>query len=222
MPSVDALLDLKADLVRKALKGAVLAGKMSATIPVKFTTGASADLVDLSTSGLKSLGHIAKDAPPTFTPEVAKSAVEAWGVIEEIREDIIKRSLSVGYTPIETNKSVLEMYEGIDLSAVEADATTSEVQFSASTSPDTKYYRTVFLAIDGSGADAVYFGRVLPRATVSEVSAQNWNPDSAVTYPMTLGAKVDPILGYASRLFFGGPGWKAIAARAGFTVAAGG
>ncbi len=217
MPSFETLAELKADLVRKPLKGAVLVAPTTATIPVAFTSGASADLVAFT--GFKSVGHIARDAPPTFTPEVQTSTVEAWGVLEEIREDIIRRNLSVGYTPIETNKTVLEMYHNVDLSAVTPDATTKEVQFSESSSPATRYYRTIFLGIDGDGgADTIYFGRVLPRATVSEVAAQDWNPENALSYPMTLKAKIDSTLGYSSRLFFGGPGWASLVARAGFTV----
>ena len=210
----NTLLNLKQELVRKSTKGAVLIAPMATAIPIAFTTGATADLVAFT--GFTSIGHIDKGAPPTFTPEVQTSTVEAWGVLEEVREDIIKRTLTVGYTPIETNKQVLEMYHNVDLSAVVADATTKEVQFSEPTTPSTKHYRTIFLSIDGPPGEEVYFGRVLPKASVSEVSAQSWNTDGAITYPMSLKAKVDSTLGYSSRMFFGGPGWKTICAAAGF------
>ena len=210
----DALLDLKAELVRKPNKGAVLIAPMTAAIPVKFTTGATADLVDFT--GFSSVGHIAKDAPPSFTPDVQSTTIEAWGVLEEVREDVIKRTLAVGYTPIETSRRVLEMYHNVDLSQVVPDTTTGEVQFSEPTSPATRYYRTIFLGIDGAEGEEIYFGRILPRATVSEVAAQDWGTDKALSYPMTLKAKVDSTLGYSSRLFFGGPGWKALAGKHGF------
>lgn len=215
--SFETLVDLKADLVMKPLKGAVLVAPMSTAIPIAFTTGATADLVAFT--GFKSVGHIDKAAPPTFTPATESSVVEAWGVLDEIREDVIKRSLSVGYTPIETNKTVLGLYHNVNLAAVVPDAVTKEVQFSEPTSPDTIEYRTIFLGIDGSGTDRIYFGRILPRSSISEVSAQDWNPDSAVRYPMTVKAKVDGTLGYSSRLFFGGPGWQARVARNGFEAA---
>lgn len=208
--------NLKASLVLKATRGAVLVGDMDTAVPVSFTTGASADLVDLSTYTV--VGHLDKGAPPVFTPEIQRSAVEAWGVLEEVREDIIKRTLTVGFTPIETNKQVLSMYHNIDLSAIVADAVTKEVSFAEPTAPASRHYRTIFLGIDGEPGKEIYFGRVLPKATISEVSAQNWNSDSAVTYPMSLKAKVDDELGYASRLFFGGPGWAELVEDAGFTV----
>ncbi|SLG40420.1 Uncharacterised protein [Mycobacteroides abscessus subsp. abscessus] len=219
MADFATIADLKANLVLKATRGAVLVAPPTASIPVAFTTGATADLVAFT--GFTSVGHIDKAAPPVFTPETESSVVEAWGVLEEVREDIIKRTLSVGYTPIETNKQVLEMYHNIDLSAVQADSVTKEVQISEPTAPASRTYRTIFLGIDGEPGKEIYFGRVLPRATVSEVAAQNWTSDSAVSYPMTLKAKVDPVLGYASRLFFGGPGWADLVTDAGFTVGTG-
>jgi len=216
MASITTIQDFKASLVRKATRGAVLVAPMTAQIPIAFTTGPSADLVTFT--GFKSVGLIGKDAPPTFTPEVQANAVEAWGVLEEVREDIIKRSLSVGFTPIQSSKTVLEMYHNVDLSAITADPVTKEVQFSESTDPSTTYCRTIFLAVDGKPGEEIYFGRVLPRASVAEVSAQDWNPESAIAYPMTVKAKVDDTLGYSSRLFFGGPGWASIVEEAGFTI----
>jgi hypothetical protein len=215
MATFATLADFKASLVLKPTRGCVLVAPMTAAVPVAFTTGATADLVDFT--GFKSLGLIDKAAPPTFTPETETSVVEAWGVLEEVREDIIKRTLSVGYTPIETNAKVLELYHNIDLAAVTPAATTSEVSFAEPTVPAAREYRTIFLGIDGAPGKEIYFGRMLPRATVSEVAAQSWNQDSAVTYPMTLKAKVDEDEGYASRLFFGGPGWQDLVAKAGFT-----
>lgn len=211
------IADFKASLVLKATKGAVLVAPMSVDVPVAYTTGAQADLIDFS--DFTSVGLIAKEAPPTFTPETQTSIVEAWGVLEEVREDIIKRTLSVGYTPIQSSAQVLSLYHNVDLSAVKATAVTKEVQFSESNEPSTTHYRTMFLAIDGKPGEEIYFGRMLPKATVSQVAAQNWNPDSAISYPMTVKAKVDDVLGYSSRLFFGGPGWQKIVTEAGFSVA---
>lgn len=210
------IADFKASLVLKATKGAVLVAPMTANVPVSFTTGAQADLVDFS--DFTSVGLIAKEAPPTFTPETQSTTVEAWGVLDEVREDLIKRTLSVGFTPIQTTKQVLGMYHGLDLSAVKADATTKEVQFSEAVSPSAMFYRTIFLAVDGKPGEEIFFGRVLPKATIPEVAAQSWNTDSAISYPLTLKAKVDDTLGYSSRLFFGGPGWQKIVADAGFSV----
>ncbi|QOH59888.1 phage tail tube protein [Rhodococcus rhodochrous] len=216
MASIATIQDFKANLVRKATRGAVLVAPMSASIPVSFTTGAAADLVAFT--GFESVGLISKDAPPTFTPETQSNAVEAWGVLEEVREDIIKRTLSVGFTPIQSSKKVLEMYHNVDLSAITADPVTKEVQFSEPTDPSTTYYRTIFLAVDGKPGEEIYFGRVLPRASIAEVAAQDWNPESAIAYPMTVKAKVDDVLGYSSRLFFGGPGWAQLVEEAGFTI----
>ena len=60
-----------------------------------------------------------------------------------------------------------------------------------------------------------------PREVIPNVSAksdQNWNSEDALTYGMTVTAKVDDELGYAVRHLFGGAGWKAQLTKMGFTL----
>ncbi|MDH6282803.1 hypothetical protein [Prescottella agglutinans] len=205
------------ELIRKPLKGAILVAPIATNIPAAFTTGATADLQELT--GFKSLGHTAKDAPPSFKPEVKSSDVESWGSLEPTRTDIISRDLSVSFTSQETKKETLEMYSGIDLSAVKADSTTKEIQYNDPTSPSTRYHRMIFLAVDGSGADAIYILKILPRAMVSEVGEQSWNPENALSYPLTVKAKVDSTLGYSVKNVICGPGVAPIVQKMGFAIA---
>lgn len=215
MATLADLQDYKANLVLKPLRGAVLLAPMTAAVPVSFTTGAGGDLVNFS--GYSSLGHIAREAPPTFTPETESNAVQAWGVLDEVREDMIRRTLRVGFTPIETNKHVLSVYENVILDAVTADATSGEVNIDIPITPQTIDYRAIFLAVDGAGDDEIYFGRFLPRCSMVEAGAENWAEDQAASRPVTFKAKVDSSAGYSSRLFFGGPGWQKRVEAAGFS-----
>ncbi len=200
----DALADNDARFVFKALKGAVLIAPYSTPIPTSFTSGASAQLETLT--GFKSLGLIAKDNPPSFAPTVETVDVEAWGELEPPRTDQTKRSMAVSFTTLETRKESLELFSGVDLSAVEADAVTHEISWKDATQPSSKYFRLIFLAVDGSGADAVYFFKILPRAIVTDYTEQSWAEDSAMSWGFTFAPKVDPVLGYAVDNVIGGPG----------------
>lgn len=214
----DALADKNSELIFKPLKGAVLIAPYSTAIPTSFTSGASADLEELT--GFTSLGLIGADNPPSFAPTVESSDVEAWGELEPPRTDIISRQMAVSFTTIETRRQALELFSGVDLSATEADAVTHEIAWNDATSPSTTYFRLIFLAVDGAGADAKYFFKILPRASVSDISEQSWAQDSALSYGFTFAPKIDPTLGYSVRNVIGGPGVSAgTVTDMGFTVA---
>lgn len=210
MPAVtfEQLADWKPSLIRRPNKGFVLLGDMDATIPAAFTSGVSAEFQSLT--GFTSLGLTAKDAPPTFRPEVESSDIEAWGALEPPRTDIISRKMSVSATLLETKRRTLELYSGRDLSAVTADATTKELQFTDPIAPETRYHRVIFGMVDGSGTDQIWILRILPRATVTEIGEQSWSQDGALSYNLTWAAKIDEDLGYSMKNVICGPGVAAL------------
>lgn len=211
----DTIADFQDELVRKVLGGAVLDAAMTATLPTSLTTGASSALNDAGFTGFKSLGRIS-DAGLSASADTESSGVPGWGALEDVRTDIIRRTSTFGFSCLETKKEVLSLYYNQDLDAVEADPVTGEVSFTESTKPDTRYRRMILLGIDGEGDNAIYMARFLPRATVSEVSEQSWSTADALAYQMTVTAKIDSTLGYAVKHLYGGPGWKALAAKHGF------
>lgn len=214
----DALSDWNQELILRPLKGAVLIAPYSTAVPAAFTSGASADLEALT--GFTSLGYIAKDAPPSFSPSTEISEVESWGALEPTRTDIISRNMTVSFTAQETKKETLELFSGVDLSAIQADAVTHEIAYNDAVSPATTYYRMIFMFVDGSGTNAKYVFKVLPRASVTEIGEQSWSPDGSLTYQFTMAAKIDPTLGYSARNVIGGPGITATRVTdMGFTVA---
>lgn len=206
------------ELIRRPNKGFVLVADMSTPIPTAFTSGVSSDFQALS--NFTSLGLIAKDAPPSFKPDVKSNDIESWGALEATRTDILTRDLSVSFTAQETKKKTLELYSGIDLSINVADGTTSEIQYNDPTSPETRYYRMIFGMVDGAGANAVYILKVLPRATITEVGEQSWSQEKAVDYNMTVKAKIDSTLGYSLKNVICGPGVPALLAAMGWTAVA--
>ncbi|WP_306365306.1 IPT/TIG domain-containing protein [Nocardia sp. CC227C] len=220
MPAVtfDQVADWKPSLIRRPNKGFVLIGDMSAAIPPAFTSGVSAEFQALT--GFDSLGFTAKDAPPSFSPEIESSDVEAWGALEPPRTDIISRKVTVTTTLLETRRRALELYSGIDLSAITADPTTSEIQYADPTAPETRYHRLIFGMVDGSGADQIWILRILPRATVTQVGEQTWSQDGSLSYNLTWSAKIDEDLGYSLKNVICGPGVSALLADMGFTATA--
>ncbi|TDP29760.1 IPT/TIG domain-containing protein [Nocardia ignorata] len=220
MPAVtfEQLAAWKPELIRRPNKGFVLIGDDDATIPAAFTSGVSAEFQSLT--DFESLGFTAKDAPPTFRPEVESNDIEAWGALEPPRTDIISRKVTVSTTLLQTQRRSLELYSGMDLSAVTADATTNEIQYNDPTSPSTRYHRLIFGMVDGDGADAIYILRILPRAIVTEVGEQSWSQDGALNYNITWAGKIDSTLGYSLKNVICGPGVANLVASMGFSATA--
>ncbi|NKY60355.1 phage tail tube protein [Nocardia flavorosea] len=220
MPAVtyEQLADWKSSLVLRPNKGFVLIGDLDATIPTAFTDGVAAEFQALT--DFESLGMTAKDAPPSWTPEVETNDIEAWGALEPPRTDIISRKMTVSTTLIETKRRTLELYGGLDLSAIEADGTTGELQWNDPTSPESRYHRLVFGLVDGAGADTIFHLRILPRAIVTSVGEQSWSQEGGLTYNITWSAKIDEDLGYSVKNVFCGPGIAARLDEMGFTATA--
>lgn len=220
MPAVtyEQLANWKPSLVRRPNKGFVLIGDDDASIPASFTSGVSAEFQALT--DFESLGLTAKDAPPSWTPEVESNDIEAWGSLEPPRTDIISRKMSVSTTLLETKRRSLELYGGLDLSAIEADATTGEIQWNDPTSPESRYHRLIFGMADGAGADLIYILRILPRAIVTSVGEQSWSQDGGLTYNLTWSAKIDEALGYSVKNVICGPGVAALLDDMGFEATA--
>jgi hypothetical protein len=206
------------ELIRRPNKGFVLVADESVAIPTAFTSGVSADFQALN--NFTSLGLIAKDAPPSFKPNIKANDVESWGALEPTRTDILTRDLTVSFTAQETKKKTLELYSGLDLSANTADGTTSEIQYNDPTSPSTIYHRMIFGMVDGAGADQILILKVLPRATITEVGEQSWSQEQALVYNMTVKAKIDTTLGYSLKNVICGPGVSGLLAAMGWTAVA--
>ncbi|WP_068059394.1 phage tail tube protein [Nocardia xishanensis] len=207
-------------LIRRPNKGFALIGDMSATIPAAFTSGVAAEFQSLASSGFESLGLTAKDAPPTFRPEIESSDVEAWGALEPPRTDIISRKMTVSTTLLQTQRRSLELYSGLDLSAVTADATTKEISYNDPTAPETRYHRLIFGMVDGAGDNQIWILRILPRATVTEIGEQSWAQDGALNYNITWAAKIDETLGYSMKNVICGPGVGPLLDEMGFEAVA--
>src|SRR5699024_8008430 len=95
-----------------------------------------------------------------------------------------------------------------------------EFSFTNDAQPSTIYRRLTYLAKDGNGTTAEYLIKAMPRAVLSEVQAQAWSAESALSYGLTVKATTDDELDFSVRHAFAGPGIKALAADMGFPAGA--
>lgn len=142
-----------------------------------------------------------------------------WGDIYPARRDITKDDSQLKFTMLETKRTSLELYYGLDLSSTVADATTSEIAFAQPSRPSTRFYRVMGIFQDGQGDEAIYVGRFYPRASVTDMSDQKWSDDTdPLVWDVSLGAVTDTDLGYPVKHFFGGPGWASLLSDLGFAA----
>ncbi|AMS02583.1 major tail protein [Gordonia phage Yvonnetastic] len=219
MASLSDIQGVRKSLIRKPLAGGVLFAPISATVPVNWTTESGGIITFNIPAGHEPVGAISKENPPTFTPETETSDVETWGFLEATRTDIISRNTTVNFVAQETNRKTLELYHNVDLSGVEADADTGEVQFADPTAPDIIYHRAAFVSVDGQNERAIYIIKYCPNFVITEVGEQSWSSEGALEYNITGRAKVDETVGYAVKTIICGPGWLDQGDDHGFTAA---
>jgi hypothetical protein len=215
MPGFDTLLASNQALIRKALRGAIFLGPEDATVITAITSGATADPVALD-ADYEDAGYITKDDGATWSRDIETSDTMSWGTFEPTRRDITSDVTGLQWTMQETKRLSLELYYGVDLSALVPDATTGEISFVQAVGPNTKYRRALAIMADGVGADAWYIGRFCPRMAITTVAEQQWQDGQETRYGVTGTAFVDPVLGFSVRHFIGGPGAKANAEEMGF------
>lgn len=214
--SFATIRDLKSTLIRKPLAGAVVMAPTSVAVPAAFFEGTASDITDLKALGFESVGHVSKANAPKFSPETETADVDAWGLLEAARTDMISRKTTISWTGLETHRLNLELFHNVDLSAVTPDATTGETAIVDPTDPSITYHRFISIAVDGAGANRIFILKVAPRFVVTQVAEQQYDEKNALEYGITGRAMVDEVAGYAVKTVFGGPGWKALTATAGF------
>jgi len=210
VPSYDTLQKRQNDLIRKALEGSLFIAPFTSTAITTLTTSAGTPaVISLTTlpAGYDDLGWIDKGDGLTFGRDIDSTDVESWGSVEPTRRDITKDVTTLECTAQETKRATLELYYGLDLSGVTPTPVTGEVAFPKPSRPSSRFVRALAIAKDGDGADAIYLGRFLPRANVTDIAEQKWSDGDPLNYHVTLTGYKDPTLGYSERYLFGGPGW---------------
>lgn len=209
MVSFDTLNVTKNQLIRRAKAGAVLVAEMTVPIPVALTTGTTADLITLDPTLWKPIGWMTTDGV-NYERTTESTDTNSYGSREPTRSDVNRDSIDMTCVAQETKLLTIGLTTGAILSAIKANATTGEVIIDKPDTPTLRYYRTlgVFLDHSDSGKE-IYFGRLMPRAQISDFGSQAYNEDeNGLNYAMTWRGKKDSTAGFSHRWWFAGPGWK--------------
>lgn len=159
-------------------------------------------------TGYTDVGMTTKDNGATWSRDVTSEDVNSIGYAEPTRRDITGDVKGLQFVAQESKRQTFELYHGVDLSATVPD-TDGGIFFDAPSRPAARYYRVLALAKDGSGADALYFARWLPRASVTDLAEQTWSEGTEVQYSTTLTGYLDSAVGTSMRELWGGPGFDA-------------
>lgn len=215
MPSMEELKTSAHNqaLIRKFMNGIAAVAPYATALPESWTTDGDQPIA--LPEGFSGLGIVANDSGYENGVESDQEELEGHGYSSPVRIDITKTTRTVGMTCLETRRSVLEQYSGMDLSTVKPDTTSGVIEFTEADIMSRPYARLVIIGSDGVGADAWYWARIMPRAQVTEVGSQSWNNDAA-SYELTFTAFPDPVLGYSVKNVIFGPAAKKNAAAMGF------
>lgn len=216
----DDVQQRNAALIMKALEGSVFIAPSSATAITSLTDSTDKLLAPLP-AGYQDLGWLSDDGAQ-FSRNVDSSDITGWGSVEPLRSDITGDVTTLQVACLETRKETIGLYTGADMTTNTPDPTSGELGIEKPARPGFKYYRVLALAVDLSDDGEYYIGRFLPRARVTDYDDQSFqsSDDSPVTWSATLTGYTDPTLGYSEKYIFGGPGWAARLAAAGFEALA--
>ena len=195
-------------LIWKALGGIIYTAPTSQAIPATFTTSATADLDGSAFTGFKKLGLITKGDGITFSRDFNTATEESWGYNEPTRTDVTSDVVSAQFTLMEAKRSVLELVDFVDMTAVVPDVTTGETSYNKPVLSAPNYCRMIFLGVDGVGTSRRYRIKIMPRAQVVAVADESWQSAASTKFQITVRASVDTVLGYAVRNVLAGPGQK--------------
>jgi hypothetical protein len=194
----------------KALGGFIVVADTTTAIPSAFTQNSTADLIQLDTTLWHRVGLVTQKDGIQFSRNTRNDDENSWGYIESTRTDITEDTVSAQFTMQEINRWTQELYDMVDLSAVHPDATTGELAWNKPLLPTPIYKRVIYVGVDGTGTNRRYRIKIMPKGQITAVKDESWSNSAAVSFPVTLTAKTDSVLGYSVRTVIAGPGQKSL------------
>lgn len=214
------VVEHKDDLWRKALDVVVLVASM-ATAPIASLLDTTNGTLKAFPAGWTALGRCTEDGI-TWPRETEVSELFGLGSRNPGRSDIRRSTKRVSMTIMEANRTVIELSQGIDLSAeartlIPVTTGEPEVTWDEPEIPTYGYMRLIAVARDITATGEMYIGRELLRCKVTEAGEETWSDqDSAMVTPLTFTAYHDRTVGSAMRHFRGGPGFDEVATAEGW------
>lgn len=208
MPVFDDIAQKDNSLIRKGLAVAIFVAPQSTPLPARITDDTGA-LLALDPAW-HDLGWINEDGG-TWARETEVSDIYGVGATEPLRSDVRRAIKRLTVVALETNRTVLEQYLGMDLSTA-GTYDGGETVIDEPGLPPFRYVKLLGIAKDTRGDGEYYLGRGFPNCRVTEVGEEVWQDgDTANQRSITFTAFQDPELGTASRQYLGGPGRDPVA-----------
>ena len=156
-------------------------------------------------TGYLPVGLTTKDDGASWSRDQETADVTSHGYAEPTRRDILSDVTGLAFTMQESKRTAMELFHGLDLSAVTTDAD-GNFFFDKAARPASRKYRVLALGKDGDGPDAIYLARWLPNAQVTENGEHAWSEGDEIKYPATFTAYSAEKFGTSFREIWGGPG----------------
>ncbi|MGW6008675.1 hypothetical protein [Streptomyces sp. NPDC055210] len=214
MPAADftTIAELRASLIRKALRYAIFAADTSAdAVSVPFDEDG---ILQTLPSGYVPVGFTTTDGV-TFSGDLSTSDVESGQSASPTRSDVETDTQTAQWVPQETNAAAVALYENLPLSGPGALPVigTDTWTWSRPKTPPTRYRRLLFIAEDLNKVtgEPIYIVRHFPSSLRSGREDEQWQRTAEISRGVTYQAYVDDILGTDSVTWIDGPGWRDLA-----------
>lgn len=206
------IAELRASLIRKALRYAIFAADASAdAVSSPFD---SEGILQTLPSGYVPVGFTTTDGI-TFSGDLSTSDVESGQSASPTRSDVETDTQTAQWVPQETNAAAVALYENLPLAGSGSLPTigTAAWTWSRPKTPPTRYRRLLFIAEDLNKAsgEAIYIVRHFPSSLRSGREDEQWQRTAEISRGVTYQAYVDDLLGTDSLTWIDGPGWRDLA-----------
>lgn len=171
------------------------------------------NLLPLESGGLP-LGEIQKQAGVELSPEMSTEGVSGYGSRAQRRVFITEEGMTINLTVQEITKAAYRMF----MSIAEEDITTEGkvTRMKKRASGDVEYYTLVLIAKDQLRSGAIFPFWIFPKVAVTQKGQMSLSEAAEMGMPLTFTVFEED--GEMFEIGLGGPGWPALAEKAGFTA----
>lgn len=205
MPSFDTVAAKKRGNIFKAVTSALFIAPRSTELVDSIYDVDGGELKSLP-DGYQPIGWVDGDDGATWARDTDNSETIGHGSAYPVRTDITKDTTTFQCKFLETNAATLGLIYNQPNMQANLDQTSRTITVDQALTPPKINYRFLAIGRDGAGADAIFFVRLMPSATISEYGDTTWNNEDVPGFDVTLTAEPDDDAGFAVRNMVTGPG----------------
>ena len=165
-------------------------------------------------SGGMSLGEIQKQAGVELSPEMSTEGVSGYGSRAQRRIFVTEEGFTINLTVQEITKAAYQMFMSIADEDIATNGKVTRMQKRAS--GNVQYYTLVLIAKDLARNGEIFPFWAFPKVAVTQKGQMSLAEASEMGMPLTFTVFEDD--GLQFEIGLGGPGWPALAEKAGFAT----